>query len=123
ADPAVPRTDAACLDTNEHFALTGKRSFGLFEHDDFGRSEAIDIIGFHVASHLSGVVSLALSSATKTARRLAGSVSLAFSLTRCSLLGGSKIASPGLSLSTGPVAEFSDRIAPDTTNANTLPAW
>jgi len=43
-----------------------------------------------------GVVSRAPSSATITASRLAGSVSLAFSLTRCSLPGGSKKLSPAL---------------------------
>jgi hypothetical protein len=42
------------------------------------------------------MVSWAPSSATKTARRLAGSVALAFSLTRCSLPGGSKKVSPAL---------------------------
>jgi hypothetical protein len=41
-------------------------------------------------------VSFAPSSATKTASRLAGSVALAFSLTRCVLPAGSKKTSPAL---------------------------
>jgi hypothetical protein len=47
-------------------------------------------------AHSSLTVSWAPSSATKTASRLAGSVALAFSLTRCSLPGGSKKVSPAL---------------------------
>ena len=42
------------------------------------------------AVHLSKVVNRAPSSAMKTASRLAGSIALAFSLTRCLLPGGSK---------------------------------
>ena len=47
-------------------------------------------------AHLAPMVSWAPSSATKMASRLAGSVALAFSLTRCSLPGGSKKVSPAL---------------------------
>jgi hypothetical protein len=47
-----------------------------------------------IAFYLSNVVSSAPSSAMKMASRLAGSVMLAFSLTRCSLTGGSKKVSP-----------------------------
>src|SRR5262249_53879087 len=48
------------------------------------------------AAHLPKLVNCAPSSATKMASRLAGSVALAFSLTRCSLPGGSKKLSPAL---------------------------
>ena len=47
-------------------------------------------------AHWSKVVRCAPSSAMKMASRLAGSVVLAFSLTRCSLPGGSKKLSPAL---------------------------
>jgi hypothetical protein len=61
------------------------------------------------------VVSPAPSSAMWTASRLADSVVLAFSLTRCSLPGGSKKLSPARYTLAGPVAEFCERIAPDST--------
>jgi hypothetical protein len=47
-----------------------------------------------IPDFFSNVVSCVPSSATKIASRLAGSVVLAFSLTRCSLPAGSKNASP-----------------------------
>ena len=50
----------------------------------------------HLPGYLSNVVRWAPSSATKTANRLAGSVALVFSLTRCSLPAGSKKVSPAL---------------------------
>ena len=52
--------------------------------------------GQKTATSLPGSVSVAPSAATNTASRLAGSVSLAFSLTRCVLPGGSKKLSPAL---------------------------
>ena len=63
-------------------------------------------------THSSIVVSPAPSSAMWTASRLAGSVALAFSLSRCSLPGGSKKLSPARYTLAGPVAEFCERIAP-----------
>src|SRR5262249_45503157 len=66
-------------------------------------------------AHLSTVVSRAPSSAMWTASRLAGPVALAFSLTRCSLPGSSKKLSPARYTLAGPVAEFCERIAPDST--------
>jgi hypothetical protein len=60
-------------------------------------------------AHSSLVVSPAPSSAMWIASRLANSVALAFSLTRCSLPGGSKKLSPAWYTLAEPVAEFCER--------------
>jgi hypothetical protein len=65
--------------------------------------------------YLAGLVRTTPSGATKIASRLAGSVLLAFSLTRWVLPGGSKKVSPALYIRAGPVAEFSERMAPVST--------
>jgi hypothetical protein len=80
-----------------------------------GRFVSIVGVGVLAVQGVEGTVRRASSSATNTASRLAGSAALAFSLTLCSLPGGSKKPSPALETLTDPVAEFSERIEPEST--------